>query len=181
MVDSRLINAKFVNYNDRAPPPSRLPDITHVTLSPFPSVFILRDQNWSRERPGNEAMELQRRVLAGPYGGPVVHSDVASVAETQLFRILSALCPHYSRSLSAPFPQHLRNLSAIFPHCSRGISALLLLRSLSAPFPQHLRSLSALFPRCLRTVAAVLPQSSFSQELQYSYTAERFSCLGRFI
>ena len=46
------------------------------------------------------------------YGGPVVHSDVASVAETQLFRILSALCPHYSRSLSAPFPQHLRNLSA---------------------------------------------------------------------
>ena len=53
------------------------------------------------------------------YGGPVVHSDVASVAETQLFRILSALCPHYSRSLSAPFPQHLRNLSALFPRYFR--------------------------------------------------------------
>ena len=53
------------------------------------------------------------------YGGPVVHSDVASVAGPPVFRILSALCPHYSRSLSAPFPQHLRNLSALFPRYFR--------------------------------------------------------------
>ena len=99
---------------------------------------------------GHKVYEWLVSRARGPYGGPVVHSDVASVAETQLFRILSALCPHYFRSLSAPFPQHLRILSALFPWC-------------------------------LRTVAAVLPQSSFSQELQYSYTAERFSCLGRFI
>ena len=97
------------------------------------------------------------------YGGLGVHFDVASAAGPQLHRILSALCPHYSRSLSAPFPQHLRNLSA-----------LLLLRSLSAPFPRHLRSRSALFPRYLRIVAAVLPLSSFSQELQYGYTAIMF-------
>ena len=62
MVDSRLINAKFVNYNDRAPPPSRLPDVTHVTLSPrpSPSVFILEAiKNWRWERPGNEANQQQ--------------------------------------------------------------------------------------------------------------------------
>ena len=66
-VDSRLINAKFVSYNYRAPPPSclpsrlpsRLPDVTHMTLSPrpSPSVFILQAiKNWRRERPGNEAI-----------------------------------------------------------------------------------------------------------------------------
>ena len=49
MVDSRLINAKFVNYNDRAPPPSRLPDVTHVTLSPRPSPPFLY---WKRSKTG---------------------------------------------------------------------------------------------------------------------------------
>ena len=43
MVDSRLINAKFVNCNDRAPPPSRLPDVTHLTFSQaFPLRFYTR-------------------------------------------------------------------------------------------------------------------------------------------
>ena len=56
MVDSRLINAKIVNYNDRAPPPSRLPDVTHVTLSPRPSPPG-SDQKLKAERPGNEATE----------------------------------------------------------------------------------------------------------------------------
>ena len=44
-VDSRLTNTKFVSYNDWVPPNSRLPDVTHVTLSPRPR----------REQPGNEA------------------------------------------------------------------------------------------------------------------------------
>ena len=38
---------KVVIYNDRAPPPSRLPDVTHVTLSPrlSPSVFAYCKQS----------------------------------------------------------------------------------------------------------------------------------------
>ena len=41
LVNSRLIKAKFVGYNDQAPPPLCLPDITHVTLSPRPSPLFL--------------------------------------------------------------------------------------------------------------------------------------------
>ena len=53
-------NTKFVSYNNQAPPPSRLPDVTHVTLSPrsrpSPCFYILQViKNWRREWPGNEA------------------------------------------------------------------------------------------------------------------------------
>ena len=74
--------------------------------------------------------------------GPEVHFDVASAAGPQLDCILSALCPHYSRSLSAPFPRYLHTAAAVLPHCSSGISALL---------PQSFRC------------------PCFSQDLQYSY------------
>ena len=39
-VDSRLIIAKFVSYNDQALPLSCLPDVTHMTLSPRPSPSV---------------------------------------------------------------------------------------------------------------------------------------------
>ena len=87
------------------------------------------------------------------YGGPWVHSDVASAAGPHLLRILSALCPHYSRSLSAPFPQPLRSVT-VFPHCFRCISAVLY---------------TALFPRYLRTVAAVLPRSVHAGHDQFKW------------
>ena len=48
------------------------------------------------------------------YGGPGVYSDDPQRDRIQLHRILSALCPHYSRSLSSPFP--IRSISAIFTH-----------------------------------------------------------------
>ena len=128
--------------------------------------------------------------------GTMVAQECTSTSRLQQDSPCYALCPQYVRTTPVVFLHHFRSISAIFPHCSRGISALLLLRSLSAPFPRHLRSLSALFPRYLRTVAAVLPHCSrgisaqlpqsfrcpsFSQELQYNYTAERSLCLGRFI
>ena len=51
-VDSRLINAEFVSYNDWSPPPSRLPshlpDVTHVTLSPRPSPSVFAYSMWSK-------------------------------------------------------------------------------------------------------------------------------------
>ena len=39
-VDLRLIIVKFVNYNNRVPSPSRLPNVTHVILSPTPSPSV---------------------------------------------------------------------------------------------------------------------------------------------
>ena len=42
-LDLRLINAEFVSYNDRSPPPhlpSCLPDVTHVTLPGLPPPFL---------------------------------------------------------------------------------------------------------------------------------------------
>ena len=43
-------------------PSRRLPDVMHVTLSPRPShsfMHTVSDQNWRRERPGNEAMHIR--------------------------------------------------------------------------------------------------------------------------
>ena len=61
-VDSRLINAEFVSYNDRSPPPSRLPsslpDVTHVTLSAGPSLSVFAYGMRSKTRGGNEAGNL---------------------------------------------------------------------------------------------------------------------------
>ena len=57
-VDSRLINAKFVSYNDQVPPPSRLPsrlpDVMHVTLSPRlpPGMQKQRGKAWEKESRG---------------------------------------------------------------------------------------------------------------------------------
>ena len=44
----------------------------------------------------------------GAYGGPVVHSDVASAAETPMFRIMSAMFPQSFRTISAASPQCYR-------------------------------------------------------------------------
>ena len=54
-VDLRLINAKFVSYNGWALPPSRLPsrlpEVTYMTLSPRPSPSVLQAiKIWRRER-----------------------------------------------------------------------------------------------------------------------------------
>ena len=88
------------------------------------------------------------------YGGPVVHSHVASAAGPPIFRSVSAMFPQSFRtvsaaspqcySLSAPFPR----ISAVFPQCSR---------SLSAQFPHYFRRLSALFPQPFRANRAVFP------------------------
>ena len=40
LVDLRLITTRFVSYNDQAPPPSCLPDVIHVNLSPRPSLSV---------------------------------------------------------------------------------------------------------------------------------------------
>ena len=67
-VDSRLINARFVSYNNQAPPPSMascvpscLPDVMHVTLSPRTAPSFLHtasDQNWRWEPPGNKTRSI---------------------------------------------------------------------------------------------------------------------------
>ena len=73
-------------------------------------------KNWSQGRPGNEARLLQPlrfqnydvwSLLWWPRSA-LPRSIRIALAGPQLYRILSALCPHYSRSPSAPFPQHLR-------------------------------------------------------------------------
>ena len=43
-----------------------------------------------------------------PYGGPVVHSDVASAAGPPVFRIMSAMFPQSFRTISAASPQCYR-------------------------------------------------------------------------
>ena len=69
----------------RAPPPSRLPsrlpDVTHVSLSPrtSPSVFILEAIiNWRRERPGNEASIW----MFSNFSGAQPHSQSSTTAIT---------------------------------------------------------------------------------------------------
>ena len=101
---------------------------TNSKLNLYPLTF-LQTPSYTTGEPGNEAAPVQQgspgtRLLLynrarERYGGPGVHSDVASAAGPPMFRIVSALCPHYSRSHSAPFPQHLRNLSALFPRYFR--------------------------------------------------------------
>ena len=50
LVDLRLINARFVSYNDQAPSPSCLhvPDVMHATLSPRPSPSVFAYYKWSK-------------------------------------------------------------------------------------------------------------------------------------
>ena len=73
-VDSRLINAEFVSYNDRAPPalclPSRLPDVTHVTLSPRPSPSVFAYSMRSKTGGGNG---LGTRLHCAPVAGASLH------------------------------------------------------------------------------------------------------------
>ena len=56
LVDSSMINAKFVSYNDQALPPVCLclPDVMHVTKSPRPSPLFC-NLHWRWEQPWNEA------------------------------------------------------------------------------------------------------------------------------
>ena len=75
------------------------------------------------------------------YGGPGVHSDVASAAGPPMFRIVSAMFPQYFRSLSALFSQHLRSVSAL----------KLSPRTVPAVFPQSFRTVPAAFPHCFRS------------------------------
>ena len=55
LVDSRLINARFVSYDDQAPPPLCLPscppDVMHVTFSPRPSPSVFA--NWKQSKTGS--------------------------------------------------------------------------------------------------------------------------------
>ena len=48
-VDSKLLNAKFVSYNNWIPPPSRLCDVTHVTLPGLPPLFLHTASNQKLE------------------------------------------------------------------------------------------------------------------------------------
>ena len=80
---------------------------------------------------------------------PMVHSDVTSAVGLHLLHILSALCPH-SRSLSTPLPQHLCIAFLVSPHSCHSPSAIFFLY------------VFVLF---------------LSWNSQYSYTAERLSCL----
>ena len=65
LVDLRLINAEFVSYNDRSPPPlaSTLMSTWRHTCDSFSQVFPLRFcilqviKNWRQEQPGNKAKQ----------------------------------------------------------------------------------------------------------------------------
>ena len=63
----------FVGHRPPSRLPSRLPDVTHVTLSPRPSLrfYTASDQNWSRERPGNEAILRGWGADSASFPGPV--------------------------------------------------------------------------------------------------------------
>ena len=88
----------FVGHRPPSRLPSRLPDVTHVTLSPRPSppflyckrsklepgtawergyrFYTASDQNWSREWPGNEATSLYitrfGSLVPRPFPAPVL-------------------------------------------------------------------------------------------------------------
>ena len=72
-VDLSLINAKFVSYNNWAPPPVCLPSVyltsLHMTKFPRPSLSVfayVSNQKLEPEWPGNEAKQSMSKVRFSP-------------------------------------------------------------------------------------------------------------------
>ena len=72
------------------------------SLVPRPAPFFVLRFAFSIIHGGGRARKT------GKYGGPVVHSDVASAAGPPVFRIMSAMFPQSFRTISAASPQCYR-------------------------------------------------------------------------
>ena len=96
LLDSSLINAKFMSYNDRAPPPltSTWRHARDSFSQAFPLHFCVLQviKNWRRERPGNEAIHSTTICSA------------SLIPKMQWYSLGMRLVCHYFHKLVTNFP-----------------------------------------------------------------------------